>query len=89
MFLLERRGGRAVGSISPCCMGSYGTPDTSLPAPSEIKLSVTAAVADCIVDAVLGDLMAAQCKLVSVHVSPQGRCGTGGSEQAPPEHDEH
>ncbi|XP_048814678.1 capping protein, Arp2/3 and myosin-I linker protein 2 isoform X3 [Lagopus muta] len=30
---------------------------------NEIKLSVTAAVADCIVDAVLGDLMAAQCKL--------------------------
>ncbi|KAM6380717.1 capping protein, Arp2/3 and myosin-I linker protein 2 isoform 1-T1 [Pluvialis apricaria] len=30
---------------------------------NEIKLSVTAAVADCIVDAVLGDLTAAQCKL--------------------------
>ncbi|KAI6077498.1 Leucine-rich repeat-containing protein 16C [Aix galericulata] len=30
---------------------------------NEIKLSVTAAVADCIVDAVLGDLSAAQCKL--------------------------
>ncbi|KAM6123733.1 LOW QUALITY PROTEIN: capping protein, Arp2/3 and myosin-I linker protein 2 [Phoenicopterus ruber ruber] len=30
---------------------------------SEIKLSVTAAVADCIVDAVLGDLTVAQCKL--------------------------
>lgn len=30
---------------------------------NEIKLSITAAVADCIVDAVLGDLMAAQCKL--------------------------
>ncbi|KAM9268865.1 LOW QUALITY PROTEIN: capping protein, Arp2/3 and myosin-I linker protein 2 [Cariama cristata] len=31
---------------------------------NEIKLSVTAAVADCIVDAVLGDLTIAQCKLV-------------------------
>ncbi|NXJ55616.1 CARL2 protein, partial [Spizaetus tyrannus] len=31
---------------------------------NEIKLSVTAAVADCIVDAVLGDLTTAQCKLV-------------------------
>ncbi|NXC43563.1 CARL2 protein, partial [Penelope pileata] len=30
---------------------------------NEIKLSITAAVADCIVDAVLGDLTAAQCKL--------------------------
>ncbi|KAF1504658.1 Capping protein, Arp2/3 and myosin-I linker protein 2, partial [Eudyptula minor] len=30
---------------------------------NEIKLSVTAAVADCIVDAVLGDLTVAQCKL--------------------------
>ncbi|XP_010583490.1 PREDICTED: leucine-rich repeat-containing protein 16C [Haliaeetus leucocephalus] len=30
---------------------------------NEIKLSVTAAVADCIVDAVLGDLTIAQCKL--------------------------
>lgn len=40
-------------------------PDTPLSAPSEIKLSVTAAVADCIVDAVLGDLTIAQCKLVS------------------------
>ncbi|XP_009569535.2 capping protein, Arp2/3 and myosin-I linker protein 2 isoform X5 [Cuculus canorus] len=30
---------------------------------NEIKLSVTAAVADCIVDAVLGDLTTAQCKL--------------------------
>ncbi|KAI1235503.1 hypothetical protein IHE44_0002378, partial [Lamprotornis superbus] len=30
---------------------------------NEIKLSVTAAVADCIVDTVLGDLTAAQCKL--------------------------
>ncbi|XP_051485757.1 capping protein, Arp2/3 and myosin-I linker protein 2 [Apus apus] len=30
---------------------------------NEIKLSVTAAAADCIVDAVLGDLTAAQCKL--------------------------
>ncbi|NWY01721.1 CARL2 protein, partial [Nothoprocta ornata] len=30
---------------------------------NEIKLSVTAAVADCMVDAVLGDLSAAQCKL--------------------------
>ncbi|XP_009890705.1 PREDICTED: leucine-rich repeat-containing protein 16C, partial [Charadrius vociferus] len=32
---------------------------------NEIKLSVTAAVADCIVDAVLGDLTIAQCKLGS------------------------
>ncbi|KFP19667.1 Leucine-rich repeat-containing protein 16C, partial [Egretta garzetta] len=32
---------------------------------NEIKLSVTAAVADCIVDTVLGDLTVAQCKLVS------------------------
>ncbi|NXD72165.1 CARL2 protein, partial [Eolophus roseicapillus] len=31
---------------------------------NEIKLSVTAAVADCIMDAVLGDLTTAQCKLV-------------------------
>ncbi|KFV97403.1 Leucine-rich repeat-containing protein 16C, partial [Eurypyga helias] len=31
---------------------------------NEIKLSVTAAVADCIVDTVLGDLTIAQCKLV-------------------------
>ncbi|NWS60658.1 CARL2 protein, partial [Chunga burmeisteri] len=31
---------------------------------NEIKLSVTAAVADCIVDAVLGDLTIVQCKLV-------------------------
>lgn len=30
---------------------------------NEIKLSITAAVADCIVDAVLGDLTAVQCKL--------------------------
>ncbi|KFV75465.1 Leucine-rich repeat-containing protein 16C, partial [Struthio camelus australis] len=30
---------------------------------NEIKLSVTAAVADCIVDAVLGDLTVAQCRL--------------------------
>ncbi|KAM6117910.1 LOW QUALITY PROTEIN: capping protein, Arp2/3 and myosin-I linker protein 2 [Pterocles gutturalis] len=30
---------------------------------NEIKLSITAAVADCIVDAVLGDLTAAQCRL--------------------------
>ncbi|MCH1922776.1 hypothetical protein L9G15_25515, partial [Shewanella sp. A3A] len=30
---------------------------------NELKLSITAAVADCLVDAVLGDLMAAQCKL--------------------------
>ncbi|NXH12439.1 CARL2 protein, partial [Bucco capensis] len=30
---------------------------------NEIKLSITAAVADCIVDAVLGDLTTAQCKL--------------------------
>ncbi|NWI14269.1 CARL2 protein, partial [Crypturellus soui] len=30
---------------------------------NEIKLSVTAAVADCVVDAVLGDLSTAQCKL--------------------------
>ncbi|NWS41282.1 CARL2 protein, partial [Probosciger aterrimus] len=30
---------------------------------NEIKLSVTAAVADCIMDAVLGDLTTAQCKL--------------------------
>ncbi|NXY77578.1 CARL2 protein, partial [Glareola pratincola] len=30
---------------------------------NEIKLSVTAAVADCIVDAMLGDLTVAQCKL--------------------------
>ncbi|NXF49668.1 CARL2 protein, partial [Oceanites oceanicus] len=30
---------------------------------NEIKLSVTAAVADCIMDAVLGDLTVAQCKL--------------------------
>lgn len=77
MFLLEHHGGRAVGSISPCCTAPRGIPDTSLPAPSEIKLSVTAAVADCIVDAVLGDLMAAQCKLVSVHVSPWGDVARG------------
>ncbi|KAM8799266.1 capping protein, Arp2/3 and myosin-I linker protein 2 [Eudromia elegans] len=33
---------------------------------NEIKLSVTAAVADCIVDTVLGDLSAAQCKLAEI-----------------------
>lgn len=40
-------------------------PESPLSAPSEIKLSITAAVADCIVDAVVGDLTIAQCKLVS------------------------
>lgn len=54
-----------------------GVPDTPVIAPSEIKLSITAAVADCIVDAVLGDLMAAQCKLVSVHVAPWGGVAQG------------
>lgn len=43
-----------------------GGPDTPLSVPSEIKLSVTAAVADCIMDAVLGELTIAQCKLVRV-----------------------
>ncbi|NXB67350.1 CARL2 protein, partial [Struthidea cinerea] len=38
---------------------------------NEIKLSVTAAVADCIVDAVLGDLTIAQCKLAE-SLSKQG-----------------
>ncbi|NXC07251.1 CARL2 protein, partial [Orthonyx spaldingii] len=38
---------------------------------NEIKLSVTAAVADCIVDAVLGDLTVAQCKLAE-SLSKQG-----------------
>ncbi|NXU33767.1 CARL2 protein, partial [Drymodes brunneopygia] len=38
---------------------------------NEIKLSVTAAVADCIVDAVLGDLTMAQCKLAE-SLSKQG-----------------
>ncbi|NXO77999.1 CARL2 protein, partial [Sitta europaea] len=38
---------------------------------NEIKLSVTAAAADCIVDAVLGDLTIAQCKLAE-SLSKQG-----------------
>ncbi|XP_014736171.1 PREDICTED: leucine-rich repeat-containing protein 16C [Sturnus vulgaris] len=38
---------------------------------NEIKLSVTAAVADCIVDTVLGDLTTAQCKLAE-SLSKQG-----------------
>ncbi|XP_059713258.1 capping protein, Arp2/3 and myosin-I linker protein 2 isoform X4 [Haemorhous mexicanus] len=38
---------------------------------NEIKLSITAAVADCIVDAVLGDLTIAQCKLAE-SLSKQG-----------------
>ncbi|XP_074737576.1 capping protein, Arp2/3 and myosin-I linker protein 2 [Strix uralensis] len=38
---------------------------------NEIKLSVTAAVADCIVDAVLGDLTIAKCKLAD-SLSKQG-----------------
>ncbi|NXT04849.1 CARL2 protein, partial [Prunella fulvescens] len=38
---------------------------------NEIKLSVTASVADCIVDAVLGDLTIAQCKLAE-SLSKQG-----------------
>ncbi|NXR22923.1 CARL2 protein, partial [Cinclus mexicanus] len=38
---------------------------------NEIKLSVTAAVADCIVDTVLGDLTVAQCKLAE-SLSKQG-----------------
>lgn len=59
--------------------GTCGIPDAPLSAPSEIKLSVTAAVADCIVDAVLGDLSAAQCKLVSAGVpNPMERTCQGG-----------
>ncbi|XP_061863544.1 capping protein, Arp2/3 and myosin-I linker protein 2 [Colius striatus] len=38
---------------------------------NEIKLSITAAVADCIVDAVLGDLTMAQCNLAEI-LSKQG-----------------
>lgn len=54
------------GEMAPWLAGSVGAgPEHPLSAPSEIKLSVTAAVADCIVDAVLGDLTIAQCKLVS------------------------
>lgn len=52
--------------LALCLAGAAGAgPDIPLSTPSEIKLSVTAAVADCIVDAVLGDLTTAQCKLVS------------------------
>lgn len=52
--------------VAPWLAGLVGAgPESPLSAPSEIKLSVTAAVADCIVDTVLGDLTIAQCKLVS------------------------
>lgn len=75
------RGARRQGDcrhLAPSCLaacllrepmlGTCGVPNVPLSVPSEIKLSVTAAVADCIVDAVLGDLSAAQCKLVSAGV---------------------
>ena len=72
--------------LALCLAGAAGAgPNTPLSAPSEIKLSVTAAVADCIVDAVLGDLTIAQCKLVSAGGCQHLRdgdvglgCGIGG-----------
>lgn len=54
-----------------------GGPNGPLSADSEIKLSVTAAAADCIVDAVLGDLTIAQCKLVSCQRLQDGDVGWG------------
>lgn len=54
-----------------------GGPNSPLSAGSEIKLSVTAAAADCIVDAVLGDLTIAQCKLVSCQRLQDGDVGWG------------
>ena len=74
-----QQGSPSGGGLAPWLAGAVGAGlDTPLSAPSEIKLSVTAAVADCIVDAVLGDLTIAQCKLVSAGGCQHLRGGNAG-----------
>lgn len=54
------------GVLALWLAGAIGAgPDTLPSSPCEIKLSVTAAMANCIVDTMLGDLTIAQYKLVS------------------------
>lgn len=59
------------------CRAMGADSDTLLSALSEIKLSVTAAVADCIMDVVLGDLTTAQHKLVSCQHLGNGKWDVG------------